>query len=275
MGDYFDTVLKPRIQKVVYSSDWKDGAPTAPESGISHCFKYLRLESFEDTLGNLQLQRQPGTQQLFDSTSHDAARQAYVMQYLLDVETRGSQSLLNIQQFLDPTRYELQVRAPGGDETVPVHVDLLETFNYLLGLTVEHIAAPLRFNAEITKGEYGRWQASVKQDPQGPWWFRTVYGSNRNGQQVLVVWRNLPSVIAGDANGLNRDNAVLDAVLVEKLKIRLTESEDDEIDILYINGDHNIHIPRDRKGQPMEQARVELIEEAFQRLMFADTEGTA
>jgi adenine-specific DNA-methyltransferase len=25
MGDYFDTVLKPRIQKVIYSKDWKDG----------------------------------------------------------------------------------------------------------------------------------------------------------------------------------------------------------------------------------------------------------
>jgi adenine-specific DNA-methyltransferase len=25
MGDYFDTVLKPRILKVIYSKDWKDG----------------------------------------------------------------------------------------------------------------------------------------------------------------------------------------------------------------------------------------------------------
>lgn len=30
-GEYFDTVLKPRIQKVVYSADWKDGKP-APSS---------------------------------------------------------------------------------------------------------------------------------------------------------------------------------------------------------------------------------------------------
>lgn len=27
MGDYFDAVLKPRIKKVVYSKDWKDGKP--------------------------------------------------------------------------------------------------------------------------------------------------------------------------------------------------------------------------------------------------------
>lgn len=271
MGDHFDTVLKPRLQKVVYSQDWKDGAPTAPETGVSHCFKYLRLESYEDTLGNLELERKPGMDSLFDNAENNAARQAYVMQYLLDVETSGSPSLLNIQRFLDPTRYELKVRSAGGDETVPVHVDLVETFNYLLGLTVEHIAAPIHFDADIAQGDHGRWLANVKRAENGRWWFRTVYGTNRNGRQVLVVWRNLPSVIAGEANGLNRDNAVLDAVLVEKLKIRLTESADDEIDILYVNGDHNIHIPRDRKGQPMDQARIELIEEAFQRLMFADT----
>ena len=195
------------------------------------------------------------------------------MNYMLDVETRGSQSLLNTQQFLDPTRYELKVRSAGGDETKTVHVDLLETFNYLLGLTVEHIAAPIHFDAELSQGEFGRWQAKVKRTTVGKWWFRTVFGTNRNGQKVLVVWRNLPGVIAGEPNGLQHDNAVLDAVLIEKLAIRLTESLDDEVDILYVNGDHNIAIPRNRKGEPMEQARLQLIEEAFHRLMFAGTES--
>ena len=56
-GEYFETVLKPRLQKVIFSTDWKDGRPTAPESGISHCFKVLKLESYEDVLNNLQLRR--------------------------------------------------------------------------------------------------------------------------------------------------------------------------------------------------------------------------
>ena len=55
MGDYFDTVLKPRIAKVVYSDSWRDGKPTERDTGISHCFKYIRLESYEDTLNNLRL----------------------------------------------------------------------------------------------------------------------------------------------------------------------------------------------------------------------------
>src|SRR5699024_454542 len=130
MGDYFDTVLKPRIQKVVYSKDWKDGAPTAPDTGVSHCFKYLRLESYEDTLNNLSLSRRPGTENIFASANNDDARQAYLMRYMLDVETRGSQSLLNIEQFVDPMHYCLKVQKPGSDETRPVNVDLLETFNY-------------------------------------------------------------------------------------------------------------------------------------------------
>lgn len=276
MGNHFNTVLKPRIVKTVYASEWKNGKPVSRDTGISHCFKYIRLESYEDTLGNLSLNTK---QDLFSQNTDDEARQAYVMNYMLDVETRGSQSLLNIEQFLDPTKYQLNVRSASGDETVPVNVDLLETFNYLLGLEVEHIAAPIYFDAEFSQGEYGRMQAKVSQNKEGRWWFRTVYGKNRNGQYVLVVWRNLPSVIdAGNdttarEQALLQDNAVLDAVLVERLKIRLTESPDDEIDVLYVNGDHNISIPRDRQGKPMEQARVQLIEEAFKALMFADTDA--
>ena len=28
-GEYFDTVTKPRIEKVIYSEDWKDGKPVS------------------------------------------------------------------------------------------------------------------------------------------------------------------------------------------------------------------------------------------------------
>ena len=59
MGDYFDTVLKPRIAKVVYSEKWKGGKPTARNNGISHCLKYIRLESYEDTLNNLRIDENP------------------------------------------------------------------------------------------------------------------------------------------------------------------------------------------------------------------------
>ena len=51
MGEYFHTVLLPRIKKVVYSKVWKDGKPISRE-GISHFFKYYTLEQYEETLRN-------------------------------------------------------------------------------------------------------------------------------------------------------------------------------------------------------------------------------
>ncbi|PHS00938.1 MAG: site-specific DNA-methyltransferase [Leeuwenhoekiella sp.] len=274
MGSYFDLLTKPRICKAMYSSEWKLGKPRSND-GRAGIIKVLRLESYEDALGNLELLRSEGQSRLFDQEGADNARsrESYIINYMLEVESAGSQSLLNTKKFRDPAKYKLQVRSAGGDETKSVNVDLLETFNYLLGLEVEHLTVPIRFEAELSQGEYGRWQAAVKRSETGKWWFRTVYGTNRAGQQVLVVWRNLPSVIDGEADGIQKDNAVLDAVLIEKLSIRLTESQDDEIDVLYVNGDHNISIPRSRTGEPMEQARIQLIEEAFHRLMFADTEA--
>ena len=283
VGDHFDKVLKPRIQKIVYADNWKGGKPVANKNskfnGISHCFKYLRLESYEDTLANLQLKRAPTQDDLLSSNSADeqSAREAYVLKYMLDVETQGSASLLDISKFVDPTAYQLKVRNPTGDETKLINVDLLETFNWLLGLTVEHISAPIYFSAELEQAEHGRWQADVKRQIDGKWWFRTVAGTNRKGQKILIVWRNLPSVIANEANeaneanGLVMDNAVLDAVLIDKLSVRMTESQDDEFDILYVNGDHNITIPKNRQGGLME-SRVKLIEEDFHRLMFSSIE---
>ncbi len=64
MGEYFDTVTKPRIKKVIYSKDWKDGKPVSRE-GISQVFKYIKLEQYEDALNNLVINK-PQVKSLFD-----------------------------------------------------------------------------------------------------------------------------------------------------------------------------------------------------------------
>ena len=51
MGEYFHTVLLPRIKKVVYSKDWREGKP-ASNDGASHFLKYYTLEQYEETLRN-------------------------------------------------------------------------------------------------------------------------------------------------------------------------------------------------------------------------------
>ena len=58
MADYFDTVLLPRIKKVTFAPEWKDGKPkrmaTAEEAERSpRLVKVIRLEFYEDALNNL------------------------------------------------------------------------------------------------------------------------------------------------------------------------------------------------------------------------------
>src|SRR5258708_33180634 len=124
MGRQFDGVLKPRLQKLIYSGDWKDGKPSSRQS-LSHTFKYLRLESYEDALDNITFQ---GTDQQPMFQLED-----YVLSYMLDFETKGSDTLLNVAKLDAPFDYKLHRH--GKDEPQPV--DLPETFNYLIGLHVE------------------------------------------------------------------------------------------------------------------------------------------
>ena len=177
-------IIVPRLKKVAYSRDWRDGKPASRNSGIGHTFKYIRLESYEDCLNNLELK--DDSERNNTLSQNPGLREDYVLHYMLDVETRGSASLLNIDRFADPTAYKLKVKKPGSDEYDWRNVDLLETFNYLIGLRVEHVAAPQAFTAQfdrekdpdLPKGQLGRLvlKGRLKQDPNGPWWFRKVEG---------------------------------------------------------------------------------------------------
>jgi adenine-specific DNA-methyltransferase len=178
---------------------------------------------------------------------------------MLDVETRGSQSLLNIKAFQDPTAYKLLVKRAGSDESRETNVDLLETFNWLVGLTVKNIAAPMMFSAEIERDSEKRLRLKgrIKQDDSGPWWFRTVTGTTPDGRQTLIIWRKL----TGDPE---RDNLVLD----EWFTRQGYSTKDYEFQLIYVNGDNNL----ENLKTPNDSWKVRLIEEDFHRLMF-DTEG--
>jgi adenine-specific DNA-methyltransferase len=199
MGEHFDTVLVPRLKKVIYSKDWKDGKPQSRNTGISHCFKILRLESYEDTLNNLRLHR-TREQELALEKFSPQAKEDYQLGYMLDLEASGSQSLLNVSAFTDPFDYTLQIATGTAGETKPTQVDLVETFNWLLGLTV------------LAQGQGG-----------GVTW---VEGTNPEGEKVLVLWRNTTAV---DAEALN--------AWCKKQKISVL---DGEFDVIYVNGDHHL-----------------------------------
>ena len=71
MGDYFDTVMLPRLMKVAFTPNWKDGLPQ-DRDGQSHFIKYQRLESYEDALNNIHIHEPEEAQQgLIDETFDD------------------------------------------------------------------------------------------------------------------------------------------------------------------------------------------------------------
>lgn len=198
-GDHFDNILVPRVKKIVYSSEWIDGKPTAPETGISHCLKVLKLESYEDTLNNLQLRRTDAQGDLL-STLPQRAKDDYLLHYMLDVESRGS--LLSVEDFKKPFDYTLNVAVDSAGAFETRKVDLVETFNYLIGLRVKHI------DAQPDRG------------------FVTVTGILPSGEDCLVLWRDCDVL---DYEGISQ--------LCDKLAIN---PSDNEYDVVYINGDHNI-----------------------------------
>ncbi|MFO0802816.1 MAG: site-specific DNA-methyltransferase, partial [Gemmataceae bacterium] len=265
MADYFDTVLLPRLKKVAFTPEWKDGKPKRPptEEEIERgprLFKIVRLESYEDTLNNLELKRTPAQQSLLDqpaAAGADKLREQYLLQYLLKVESRGSPSLLNVAAFADPEQYRLTVKRPGSDESRETCVDLIETFNWLLGLRVSHFAAPHRFTAKFEHDSEKRLKlkGGLKETADGAFRFRRVEGTLPNGRKALVVWRTLTGKI-------EEDNLVLDTWMTDKLKI---STKDFEFDAIYVNGDNNL----ENLKTPDDQWKVRLIEEDFHRLMFA------
>ena len=161
MGEYFSSVLKPRMEKVIYSRSWSDGIPER-QDGHSSGFKYILLESYEDTLNNLTLDDQSP-----DLLGQPAELQnEYLLRYCLDTETSGS--LLDCEQFKDPFNYQLKIYDRESGEAKPTKVDLPETFNYLLGLKVRTM--------------------QMKEETL------VIEGENPTGETVLVIWRNVESM---------------------------------------------------------------------------------
>lgn len=163
MGDHFDTVMLPRIKKVAYSPNWKNGKPDSREKSVSQIIKYVRLESYEDTLDGLVLST-ISTDDLLAESNPELAED-YRLRYALGAEVAGSPCLLG-RDFTDPFAYTLSVVRDGARHQVPV--DLPETFNYLLGLHVES----RRYINDVL----------------------VIAGVDAQGQTCLILWRNLETM---------------------------------------------------------------------------------
>jgi adenine-specific DNA-methyltransferase len=186
MGDHFDSVLLPRLKKVTFAPEWKDGKParmaTSEEAERSpRIMKILRLESYEDALDNITFQ-----------TNEQAMLELedYVLSYMLDFETKQSDTLLNVAKLDAPLDYKL--RRHGKDEPLPV--DLPETFNYLIGL---HVAS-----RRVYENKGARY---------------LVYRGRAEGRETAILWRT--------TRGWGQKELEADKDFVEKHK--LTQGAED------------------------------------------------
>jgi adenine-specific DNA-methyltransferase len=121
-----------------------------------------------------------------------------MLRYMLETETQGSSSLLNTAAFDNPSAYTLKVTH--GSETVETVVDLVETFNYLIGLRVRKV--------------------DMIRD------IRVVQGVSPTGERVLVLWRNVHDTNADQLN-----------VWFTKQGYN---THDTEFDVIYVNGDNHL-----------------------------------
>jgi len=235
MGEYFDAILLPRLKKVAFTPEWKNGKPLRHASleevdRSPRIFKVIRLESYEDALNNLMIHQTDQQQFVLSDpvlNQENRLREPYILRYMLDVETRGSQSLLNIHDFADPESYKLKVKVPSSDESKDINVDLLETFNWLIGLSVKRITAPQKFNATCERDDEKRLRlkGGLQVESSGPYWFRTVTGTLPDGRNALIIWRKL----SGD---LESDNLVLEHWFLN----HCPSYNDSNINVIWVNG---------------------------------------
>jgi adenine-specific DNA-methyltransferase len=197
MGEYFNMITKRRMINVLAGDS--TGISKDVNFSFGGIFKYNVLETYEDTLNNLFLK--PTTE--LDFTGK--AKEEYLLQYMLELESRDN--LFNLEMFRKPFDYQLKVTE--NNELKPTKVDLVETFNYLIGLYVSKVQR-------------------VKD-------IKVVEGTTRTGIKTLVIWRDLETTTHEEVEKLLRR-------FYDSQRTR-------EFQQIYINGDHHLENLRSEGDQ--------------------------
>lgn len=244
MGAYFYNVTLTRTKKIVYSNSWKNGVPQRRDDGVSHIMKYMRLESYEDALSNVSLEKNSVLSTMFS--------EQYLINYMLDIEAKGS--LLNLDAFTSPFDYKMKITEK--NECCRRGVDVVETFNYLIGLTVASQSAIAYFKTCTAKQPSYEGAVDLVKDNNGEYAFRQIEGALPDGRRALVIWRNIK------ADNLAASNAALDAYF-SRYRIN---PQDREFDVIFVNGDSNVENLRFDN----ETWKVVRTETEFNRLMWTE-----
>lgn len=159
-GDYFDSKPLDRMKRVLYGE--QSGVSKAERWTGGGFFKYIRLESYEDALDNIEFNSgaAPGSELGLDFNRD------YELRYALDWESKDCPTRLALAQLDTPFDYTLTLRRESG--TVDVKPDLPETFAYLIGLHTRR-----RFRTEQDGVSYLIYTGTLHAD----------------GTEVAVLWR--------------------------------------------------------------------------------------
>ncbi len=191
MGEYFNSHTLLRIKNVLNGD--KTGISNEANWIGGGIIKYQVLESYEDTLNNLMLS-DVGNQAQLDFS--ERAKEEYLLHYMLEMESR--EHLFNLEMFRKPFSYQLKVTK--NNELKPTNVDLVETFNYLIGLYVSKVQR-------------------VKD-------IKVVEGVTRTGIKTLVIWRDMETTTHDD--------------VVKLVRRFYDSARTREFQQIYINGDHHL-----------------------------------
>jgi len=151
MGEHFYSVVLPRMKKVLtYDksgiSNEKDVKDKYNKNRAGGFFKYQCLEQYEDALDNIEFKQEE------------------------------PDFIYNLpHKFIDPFNYKLKIRKPDGCYE-EISVDLVETFNYLMGIHVKKLIS-LQNKGKI---------------------YRIVLGIRENDKRIAVIWRDTTDMTEED-----------------------------------------------------------------------------
>lgn len=216
MGEHLFGIALPRLKYVLNGET--SGVTKICKYNGGGCFKYIRLEQYEDTLNNLEIKKQQ------TDWRDDEFHESYMLSYMLDTETRDS--LLNLKMFVNP--FNMSLKTTKDNELVETKVDMVETFNYLIGLNVETEDWFENDNICVVQGK-----------------------THRRGQKTLVIWRNCEEI----------DNEKL-CRFFERMDFR---TRDTEFDLIYVNGDNTLpNLRRDEENWKVVLTEEEFAKRMFE-----------
>lgn len=248
MGEYFEKATKTRIKKAAYAVDeksWKKGKPINRSNGTSQIIKYVCLESYEDALSNIELSDDGG--QLAALLGEE-----YLIHYMVDLESRGS--LLDVEAFSNPFAYTMKITEK--NECKERSIDLCETFNYLIGLTVKSQSAISYYLSKPAETPAYEGAVDLVSDISGQYAFRQIEGTLPDDRRALVIWRTVTEDVIAS-------NAALDAYFTTYRK----NAQDRKYDVIFVNGDSNLeNLRRSNEGWTVQMTEIEFKKRMFEEV---------